>query len=399
MKVLIELYDTEDPILNVLSCLAIKPDEVIFIGEERTKKQRFQRPLKRVLEMSGLNIPLRFVSLKLTDISIAADCIADMIKEHINDECILDVTGGNDLLLLAAGMCCSKQDIQVIRHRVGSNRLRYLWGRNAGMEEEYNIRINIAQAISLSGGELQRHGHFDVADMDDSFHEMIVRMFGVYSENRQKWPRFVRYLQQTVDFQSCDEDNLWVQAPKRLYCAGHPLHADLKILGDLADIGAIEDIRVGASECSFRYTSPKIRKYLHDVGIWLELFMYSTMLQSGIFDHVDSSVVVSWDDDDEQPDTLNEVDVIATAGVGRIFISCKTAIPDNAALNEIAVLAERFGGRYAIPVMATMCDLKQEAPAILHRAMEMGISVIDADDLSPKTLTKKLETLRRRWDQ
>jgi len=74
-------------------------------------------------------------------------------------------------------------------------------------------------------------------------------------------------------------------------------------------------------------------------------------------------------------------------------------VPDNAALNEIYTIARRFGGRYSIPVLATMCDLKSEAPAVFRRAVEMGIVVLDSDDLYEDALHKKLKTLCRRWDQ
>jgi len=399
MKILIELHDRDDPILNILSCLVIRPELVVFISDEKLHRQRFQRPLRKVMQMAGLETELEFVHLELTEIDAAKEGLTAILDKYGDGECILDVSGGNDLLLMAAGMCCQQRRLALVSHRVGSNRMRWLWGPQKGQEQSYNVQLGVAQVIAMAGGEMLRHGHIVRSDLDDMFRETINAIFGVYAANRQKWPQFVQYLQQTDDFSGIGGDPLRICAPKCIYCNGHGLHLDLKILSELADVGAIEDIRINSSQCAFRFGSEKIQKYLCDVGIWLELYLHANMADSGLFDAVEASVVVSWDDTDEDQDTVNEIDLIATAGVGRLFISCKTAVPDNAALNEISTLTRRFGGRYAIPVLATMCDLKQDSPAVFRRAAEMGIAIIDADDLGRETLKKKLASLRQRWDQ
>ena len=224
-------------------------------------------------------------------------------------------------------------------------------------------------------------------------------MFGIYRTHRERWPQFVQYLQQTDDPRYWVSDETDIRAPKKIYCGKYPLFGDLSILSDLADTGVIQDIRINSSEYAFRYVSAQVGGYLREVGIWLELYLYCMMYKSGLFDYVDINAVVSWDDIDESYDTIKEIDLIASAGIGRIFISCKTGVPDNAALNEIATIARRFGGKYSIPVLATMCDLKSEAPAVFRRAVEMGVAVLDADDLYEDVLHKKLKTLCSRWDQ
>lgn len=399
MNVLFEFYDPDEPILNLISCMVIKPDVCVFVGDEKLKKSRCRRPVENALKMAGMDLEIRFVPMDLYDYRNIAGVFEALLDEYSGARRILDVSGGNDLLLLTAGRCTANRDIHVVSHLMGRNCMVWLSGENAGAFQDYDVHITVPQAIAMAGGALVRHGHVNPAAMSDETMSAIAGMFTVYRENRVKWPQFVTYIQQADDPRYHMGTGTDILAPRKFLVNGREVHVDLNILGRLADLKVVEDIRINSSEVAFRYTSKEIAGYLRDVGIWLELYLYVTMARSGLFDHVDINTVVSWDDDEDSEDTINEIDLIATAGVGRMFISCKTALPDNAALNEIATLARRFGGRYAIPVLATMGDLKTDSPAVFRRAVEMGIVVLDADDLEPDALVKKLRNTCRRWDQ
>ena len=67
-------------------------------------------------------------------------------------------------------------------------------------------------------------------------------------------------------------------------------------------------------------------------------------------------------------------------------------------LNEIETLTGRFGTRYAVPVLVTPGNLEREAPGVFRRALEMGIFVIDGDDLPREAFLQRLQTVRRRWN-
>lgn len=399
MKVLIEFYDPEEPILNLLSCMVMKPDVCVYIGEERIRRQRSQRSLQNTLKIAGINTSLRFVAVNRFDFEEVRSALHDVIEEYSGTDCILDVSGGNDLLLLAAGMCCADREIQIVTHKPGGNFFSWICGEHAGEQQHYDVRLTQQQTLAMAGGELLRHGHVTPDDMTDDIMNVIPKVFDVYRMHRERWPQFVQYLQQTDDPRYWVSDENDIRAPKKIFCGRYPVFGDLGILSDLSDIGVIRDIRISSQEYSFRYASSLLGGYLRDVGAWLELYLYVQMVQSGLFDYVDINAVVSWDDAPGTIDTTNEIDLIAAAGIGRMFISCKTGVPDNAALNEIHTIAGRFGGRYSIPVLATMCDLKSEAPAVFRRAIEMGIVILDADDLYPDTLSGKLRTISRRWDQ
>jgi len=118
------------------------------------------------------------------------------------------------------------------------------------------------------------------------------------------------------------------------------------------------------------------------VGMCLELFVYKTALEADFFDDVSISVIIDWNGRIAEPnDTTNEIDVMLTKGLTPVFISCKTGIPSTASLNEVHTLATRLGGSFAKPVLATMNNLKETAPSLCNRAAELGVTLIELDDL------------------
>jgi len=85
--------------------------------------------------------------------------------------------------------------------------------------------------------------------------------------------------------------------------------------------------------------------------------------------------------------------VMASAGIRSVFISCKTCDVKTEALNELAVLRDRFGGQMA---QAAIVTAENGRAPMRHRAMELGIDVIDLNDLShPATLKQRIHALLR----
>ena len=52
-----------------------------------------------------------------------------------------------------------------------------------------------------------------------------------------------------------------------------------------------------------------------------------------------------------------------------------------------------------VPVLATVCDMKKEAPSAYYRAEQMGVELIDINDLEKNQLMNRLKILRRKWDR
>ena len=155
----------------------------------------------------------------------------------------------------------------------------------------------------------------------------------------------------------------------------------------------MQDLQITPGEqVSFRFRDHQIRTWLRDVGSVLELYTYKACLDTGLFDDVRTSAVVDWEENKRDNVVSNELDVMATRGVTPVFISCKTCDVKTEALNELAVLRDRFGGQIA---WAAIVTAERGRTVMRNRASELNIQVIDLNDLQAGRIRKRLESLMR----
>ena len=75
-----------------------------------------------------------------------------------------------------------------------------------------------------------------------------------------------------------------------------------------------------------------------------------------------------------------------------VFISCKTCDVKTEALNELAVLRDRFGGQMA---KAAIVTAERGRTVMRNRAAELNIRVIDLSDLQAGRMDKRIRELMR----
>ena len=149
---------------------------------------------------------------------------------------------------------------------------------------------------------------------------------------------------------------------------------------------------VPGQSVSFRFRDLNTRAWLRDVGSVLELYAYKACLDTGIFNDVISSAVVRWDDTLGHSSVMNEIDVMATRGVIPLFLSCKVSEIKTEALNELAILRDRFGGKGA---KAAIVSTEPCNAAARHRAAQLGIAVIDLEELKSGQLVHRLKVIMK----
>lgn len=134
---------------------------------------------------------------------------------------------------------------------------------------------------------------------------------------------------------------------------------------------------------SFDYTSPKAVDYMASYGVWLELFTYGAMLDISAVHDVKTSIKIDWNRQDDVEIIGNEIDVTAMYKCRPVVISCKQSTnPVSAdALNELYVVSRRIGGKYSIPILVTLSDIKHSHSGIYMKAREMKLRILDASDL------------------
>ena len=189
---------------------------------------------------------------------------------------------------------------------------------------------------------------------------------------------------------------------------------------DLEKYGMIHSVRFSQDrqKISFIFKDEKIQQLFKTQGKIFELIIYHEIKNSGLFDDVQTSVMISWETDvkgfdqlfrdrmaeagglgyaffkseqkklkDESFDgtalasTDNEIDVVMMLGMKPIFISCKTGKKGwNDWLNEISSLSTHF---HAQPVLAVLKNLDlPTSNSFVSRAKKIGVSLIGIETIS-----------------
>lgn len=388
MKTLIELYD-ERPLENVLSSEVFGPEHTVFIcPPEAGSNRRMQQKLREYFAHRGITSQPEFVTASLLDATSVEKCLRQVVATH--PDCALDIAGGTDAALFAAGLLCADIDIPVFTYSRKRNTFYNI--RSAGFAQNLpcHVHLKIEDCLLMAGGSM-RTGRVDNAHLS-AYDHVIPHLFDLYMKYRRQWNSIVAYIQRVSQSQSADP--LLAQGAYQIKASqGRRVQANEAALRDMVSAGLINDLHISPENgVRFLFADAQIRAWLRDVGSALELHIYHTCQSLGIFDDVRTSVVVDWQGDHRPDAVTNEIDVMLTQGVRPIFISCKACDVKTEALNELAILRDRFGGQIA---RAAIVTAERGRTPMRHRAAELDIDVIDLDDLRSPELARRLRALTR----
>lgn len=185
MRVLIELHDTLQPVENVISACVLKPDVLVILGDRKIEKNKYRKPILSFFETEGMDVRLDLRTCGLHDVGQVVECLNKVLDQYGQENCIVDVSGGSDVLLLAAGHVCLSRNVQAVQHVPGANKLKWFIGAESGKEERFDIQLSLEQVVSLSGGELLRNGHVGPEMMSEEMTGLIDRIFPIYLKNKK----------------------------------------------------------------------------------------------------------------------------------------------------------------------------------------------------------------------
>ena len=371
MKTLIELYDLE-PINNVYSADAIKPKEVIFVGgSEMTSRKTF---LRKYLSEKGIEV--HFEKCNPKDCDSVGKKILEIINTH--PDSTLDLTGGSDEAIFAAGRLSAGCNIPFIRADVDKECVMGVY--NAPQKVADGKEYTVEDRIRLAGGEIRGTGHFNLQKTCDKIGDKADLMWNIFMDFHTSWYKQVRYFQNAMRL--CDADVI------EAFREFDNMTCNMEIMHRLYNDGILSSLNTKGSKISFSFSDSDIRKLICDVGVWLEIYVYRTLLLCECINDARISVMIDWDAVQEEFDVLNEIDVLAQKGAKTIFISCKSGPVSVDAVNEVDILKNRFGGRYADAVIVTATNMSRDNLCVYKRAIELGIVVVEFEDLIEGNLSK-----------
>ena len=390
MDTLIELYD-ERAIENVLAADLFRPQRIVYLCPTEVAQSRVrQEQIAAFFHHRGWSPELIFKEASLYKVDrILRQLLA--ISEKYPD-CAMDVTGGSDAELFAAGMFAAQADVRVFTYSRKKNRFYNISGADFAENVPCDISYSVREFFLMAGGTLLP-GRVDNGVLERYLTD-IDPFFDCFLRYRRDWTNIITYMQRISPAEAGQVPSMEVRGSYIVKGErGGRISANEEALQDFQRIGFLNDLQILSGErVSFRFRDANTRAWLRDVGSVLELYVYKACLDAGVFNDIISSAVVRWDEVLGHGSVINEIDVMASRGVVPLFISCKVSDVKTEALNELAILRDRFGGKGA---KAAIVSTGRCNAAARHRAAQLGIAVIDRDELETGKLIHRLKVIMK----
>ena len=390
MNTLIELYD-ERAIENVLAADMFRPQRIIFLcPTEVAQSQQRQEQIGDFFRHRGWDPELIFVEASQYKVDRILRQLLSISEKY--PDCALDITGGSDAELFAAGMFASKANVSVFTYSRKKNRFYNISGAEFADDLPCDILYSVEDFFLMAGGTLLP-GRVDNGTLK-AYMKDIDAFFDCFLQYRRDWTDIITYMQRISPAEYGQVPPMSVQGKYIVKGErGGRISAKEETLRAFEDIGFLYDLNIVSGESvSFLFRDENTRAWLRDVGSVLELYVYKACLDANIFNDIIISAVVRWDEVLGHASVINEIDVMATRGVVPLFISCKVSDIKTEALNELAILRDRFGGKGA---KAAIVSTGRCNAASRHRAAQLGIAVIDRDELENGQLVHRLKVIMK----
>lgn len=390
MKTLIELYD-EANVFNMVAVCAAKPDTLVILGGERISDDILRRRLRGFLDSKEIKTKIEYKICDINDCSSIIEALAVITEEY--QDCVIDVSGGSDLALLACGMFAESCDVPLMH--LDEERECFVNVRDCEEAEALKLPVfTIEDMIAMTGAAVVRNGRISAKDIDDELRADTYALWRAFSRYRTAWHKSTLFFHSAREVNG-DELSVDTKAPlpiNKNYCPP-------ALLRMLEEEGIITDYESTRERITFKYKNSTIRTILRDKGAVLELMTYCVLSDSGLFDDVNISVVIDWDGKGDSA-TTNEIDVMAVRGLKTYFLSCKSAGADNLGsdyLYEIDTMAHNLVGEFAQPGLVTAVpNLRNSARSLWERAHDMRIIISDISYLESGKLGDLIANYKRK---
>lgn len=411
----IEFFD-KNASENIAACLTCAPDRVVYIGDNSKLMKRHIAYYKRVFSDRGYDIEFLYKTISKGNFDRVVAFLDELVQTY--DDCVFDITGGEEMLILALGAVCAKhldKNIQVHKLNLRNNAV-YDCDKDGITVYKETPTLSVEEQVRIYGGEIIYGGITEDKtyrwELTPDFADDIQRIWSVCRGNVRLWNMQIGVLAAAETVGTVSEDGLTTTA--RISAIDGQLSrqkASYKIvkgvISALCKAGVVTFLDDG-DEMTISYKNEQVKKCLTKAGQALEMKVYLTAKSLfdddgvPVYDDVMNGVVIDWDGEphDEEAegiyDTENEIDILMMHDIVPVFVSCKNGVVTSDELYKLNSVAERFGGQYSKKVLvATSIAAMGEAGNYLRqRAKDMNIRLVEnVQELDDVQLARKLKSL------
>ena len=186
----IEFFDRESAVENIASALVCKPDKVVYIGGNAKRMKRCVENFRSVLDARGINIDFSFVSVSRNNLQAIISAIEKIVSE--NTDCRIDISGGDELFLVAVGVILEKYKDKVEIHRFDINNNTFRDCDSDGCVFETSlIDLGIDENIRIYAGRViytdEKADSTVKWDFNDEFRADVKAMWNICRKDVKAW--------------------------------------------------------------------------------------------------------------------------------------------------------------------------------------------------------------------
>lgn len=382
---------------NMAACLRLKPEKMVMVGSGEDMAEAL-KDYEKILALRGQNTRIQAEDVSGKDIGQLCAFLHDLIRQE--QECVIDITGGDEPVILAVGavlVSLGKENFHNIRVEKYDHEARVV--RDCLHDNKpvagKQVELTVEEMIGIHGGSVTADTAAEPAGVTL---QQIDPLWRIASRDPKGWNHAVKDLNEFESrFASGDQVYLPLNYLRRGISKFDEKETRVRtLLEQLHNCGAVNN-RSSHSALDYTYTSAIARYCTWKAGNVLEL---KTLLEARKalredgrrFQDCRMGVSIDWDgerytDVGKLADTRNEIDVLLVYGVTPLFISCKNGDVKEDELYKLNEVASRFGGPHA-KKMLIATDLDQGKPAanrfFNQRAWDMDIVLVgDAAELTP----------------
>ena len=379
------------PIENMISVLAARPEKVIFLGDAAQMRGPVQK-YREILKKKGIETEVLLKGIQKNNLNNILTVISNLVEEE--EELIFDVTGGEDLVLLAFGMIYErykeKKHLKMQRFNINSGKI---------IDCDYDNEVSFAdtfcmgidELIALYGGVVVPE---EEAPMIDEPLSVVDKVWNLARRNGTKWNKVHSYLKELERKADVSEELLEVRMEfsdiKQDIGEFQKKYQEVTtLLTEFDRAGLVTELLIEDDNVYYKYKNTFVKRCLSNSGDVLEMKCFCEALalrEKGkpYFNDCCVGVTIDWDGiihskDENWKDTTNDIDVILMRGLIPTFVSCKNGKIGEEELYKLNTVAEKFGGKYAKKMLiATKLERDNYVAkmAYMRRAEDMGIKII-----------------------
>ncbi len=416
---LIEFFD-KTAIENVCACLVRKPERVILLGDKMKILQRHAEIYRQIFAGRGQVIEFIPRTINKNDMQCIIEAMSQIVDEYEN--CVFDLTGGEDLYLAAIGIVSERnrnKHIQMHRFNLRNGTIVDCDRDGITIQCDMHPSVSVEENIRIYGGSLVRREDRPSGtrswDMNGDFCSDILRMWEVCRQNVRLWNTQIAIFETADKIPSPASDDRTLKLPmaelsgmlkrygaKFVWLSG--------VIDPLYDAGLITAYDTTGECLSITFKNPQVKACLTKAGQVLEMLVYlvarevvdpkSSPAEIPVYSDVMTGVVIDWDGTvhpENRPDTENEIDVMMMHGVVPVFVSCKNGFIEIEELYKLNSVADHFGGAYAkkVIVATALPDAGYFVDYIRQRAADMNIRLVE--NLQDMTMFEMQRVIRSFW--